>query len=112
MDDQAVEGVAHADPAGLGVGDDADALREVAIGIKIGVDDAGTGFDARDLGIVADKVDETAAATGDDEVHEAVGLQHFLGRFVRGRKQVDGVLRHAGFREDLPPACRLPRGPA
>lgn len=55
VDDQAIEGVAYADAAGLGVTDDARTLVEVGSDVEIGVDDTCSSLDDRDFGVVADR---------------------------------------------------------
>ena len=62
MDDEAVEGIADADTARLGVEDDGRGFVEVGSTVDIAVDNAGTGFDDGHLGVLADIVDKTAAA--------------------------------------------------
>ena len=73
--DEAVEGVAHADAAGLGIFDDGGTLGDVTSNVEVGVADACTGLDDGDLGIVAHIVDEGAAAARDDEVDKAYGME-------------------------------------
>ena len=57
MNEQAVESIAHAHSAGLGIVDDASAHSEVGILVEIGMNHTSTCLDDRHLGIVAHEVD-------------------------------------------------------
>ena len=73
--DQAVQGVADAHAPRFRIENDGLAHLQVACRVEIRVHHAGAGFDAGDAGVVADKVDEPAAAARDDDVDVADGVQ-------------------------------------
>ncbi len=87
VDDEAVEGIAHAHTAGLGILDDGGSLCQVALRIEVGVADAGTGLDDGHAGIVAHIVDEGTAATGDDEVDLTHGTEQTGRGLAMGREE-------------------------
>ena len=86
MDDEAVEGVADADAARLGIHDDGNGLLEVSGTINVAMDDASARFDDWDASILADVVDEATAATGNDKVHHPTSLQQTVGVLMTGEK--------------------------
>ena len=63
VDNETVQGVANTDPARLSIADDGFAHIQVAIDIKIGIDNACSGFYDRNTSGVAYKVDEAASTT-------------------------------------------------
>ena len=91
MNEQAVQGIAHADAPRLGVVHDSAALAEVAVLVEVGVDDAGSRLDDRHPGVVAHEVNELAASAGDAEVHISHGIQQFSRGLVGGGQQGHGV---------------------
>ena len=91
VDDQAVEGVADAHAARLGVADHGTSLFEVAVDVEIGVDDAGARFDDRDAGVLADEADQPRPAARDDYVDIAHGAQQRPHGFVPRGEQREGV---------------------
>ena len=90
MDDEAVEGVADAHAARLGVADDGAAFGEVALCVEIGVDDAGTGLDDGDAGVLAHEADQPRTAAGDHHVDIAHGPEQGRHGFVAGGQQGEG----------------------
>ena len=84
VDDQAVEGVADAHAARLGVADHGTSLFEVAVDVEIGVDDAGARFDDRDAGVLADEADQPRPAARDDYVDETRERHELVGCVMRG----------------------------
>ncbi len=91
VDHQGVQRVAHADAPGLGVGDDGAGLVEVGAGIDIGVDDAGTGLDHRNAGVVAHEVDQPLRAARNGQVDGAHGLQDLWQPLALRRGQEHGI---------------------
>ena len=88
MDDEAVEGVAHADATGLGIMDDALALVEVAVFVEIGMNHASTCLYDWHLGIVAHEVDELSAATWYAHVDIAHSIKHGGGCLMGGWQEL------------------------
>ena len=99
MNEGAVEGVAHAHAASLGIVDDACAFFKVAVLVKIGMADTCTSLDDRYRSLLTHKVDEAFAATWNDEVNISVGMQQGTRCFVGGRKESDGVFVDVKFTE-------------
>ena len=64
MNYQAVEGIANANPPGLGVVNYLTSLLTIAVFIKIGVADTGAGLNDRNFRISPDKIDQTPASLG------------------------------------------------
>ena len=93
MDEEGVEGVADAYPAGFGVVDDATPHLKVTIEVEICVDNPGSGLDYRHLGVVAYKVNQPASTTRDADINLADRPEEGGGGFMSGGEQgcrVDG----------------------
>ena len=84
----AVQSIADTDAAGFGIVDDGGTFLRVTISVEEGVADACAGFNDRDGGVLAYKVDEVAAAAGDEQIHVASGIQQFGGCFTVGGQQL------------------------
>ena len=90
MDDEAVQRVADAHAPRLRIEHDGLAHLQITRSVEIRVHHAGARFNAGDAGVVADKVDEPAAAARDDDVDVADGVQQRVRRLVRGGQQGRG----------------------
>ena len=102
--DEAVQGVAHAHPARLGVIDDAFALVGVAVFVEVRVADARSRLDDGHERMAAHEVDKSPPAARDDDVHVARGLHQLGGGLVPGGQQghrvrVDAPARQHGADE-------------
>ena len=95
MDEQAVKGIAHADPPRLGIDNDVRPLLEICILVEIGIHDTGSGLYARHLGIVPDKIDEPAAPAWNQHIHIAHGSEKLPCGLMGRWEQVDGIRSHA-----------------
>ena len=95
MDDETVQGVANTDPARLSIADDGFAHIQVAIDIKIGIDNACSGFYDRNTSGVAYKVDEAASAARYAQVDVPYGVQHLGCGLMGSRQQGDNVVADA-----------------
>ena len=73
--EQAVQGVAHADAACLGIVDNGSSFLYISVAVEKCMAYARTGFYHRDSGILADEVDEAATAARDNQVYITVGMQ-------------------------------------
>ena len=92
MNEQAVEGIANGDTAGLGIVDDRLAHLQVTVLIEIGIHDTSARLDDRYTGGVSDKVDELTTTTGNAEVDIADGIQHLACCLVGGRQKGYDIL--------------------
>ncbi len=90
VDDDAVERVADAGAPRLGVEDDAAPHVEVAVLVEVTVHHAGARLDDRHFGVVADKLYQPLAATGNAEVDVVHGGEHLTRCLMRERQQFDG----------------------
>ena len=90
--DEAVEGVADADTAGLGVAYDAAPLGRVARTVEVYVDDTGARLYDRHAGVLAHEAYEAAPAARDDHVDEPLGVQQGVGGLAFRRQQREGGL--------------------
>jgi len=87
MDNEAVEGVAHAASTGLCIVHDVASDGDVALIVEVAVHHSGPGLYHRDLRRVANEVDQSLAASGNTEVYVVHGPQHLTGSFVGGGQQ-------------------------
>ena len=87
MDEQAVEGVADAHPACLGIIDDPTAFLQVAVFVEVGMNNACSCLYDRHTGIAADEVDELPSSTGNAEVNIADSTKQFCRCLMRRRHQ-------------------------
>ena len=101
MDEQAVKGIAHADPPRLGIDNDVRPLLEICILVEIGIHHTGSGLYARHLGIVPDKIDEPAAPAWNQHIHIAHGSEKLPCGLMGRWEQVDGIRSHAFGNQDL-----------
>ena len=85
MDDQAIQSVTYTDTARLCVVYDGLSFLFISLLVEVGMADTGSCFDNRHAGIVAYEIDQRTAATGNDKVYQADGIQQFRCRFSFGR---------------------------
>jgi len=74
VDNQAIQGVAHADTTGLGVEHHSCSFFQVGVHIEVGVANAGARFNDGDGGVFANKLDKIGATSGYEEVHVVPGI--------------------------------------
>ena len=91
VNNQTVEGVAHADATCLGIVDNGLTHLQVALLIEIGVDNTGSSLNHRDAGCVADEVNQSASASWYAEVYVANGIQHLASSLMGGRQEGDYI---------------------
>ena len=95
VNQQAVQCIADAHPAGLGIADDGCPFGSVTGTIEVGMADACTGLDDRDCGMLAYVADESGTSARDEQVHAVIGTQQGVGALAVGRKQGHQVGRQS-----------------
>ena len=74
MENEAVERVAYACAARFGVQYDGGSLFQVSVAVEIGVANARSRFDDRDVRVLPDEVDQPFAAARNDQVDVTHGV--------------------------------------
>ena len=85
MNQQTVECIAYTHSSAFGIGDDALAHLQIAILVEVTMYHAGSGFDNRYLGGIANEVNKLLTTTRNTEVDIAHCIQHFAGSLMGGR---------------------------
>ena len=81
----------HTHTACLGIEHYCLALIEVGKLIEIGVAYAGTGLDNRNCGVLANKINQSAAAARNNQIDQTLGMKQCLGGTVSGGEQLHQV---------------------
>src|SRR6185295_14096124 len=97
IDEDGLDGVAHAGALDLGVLDDGEGDGEIGGGVDVDVAHALVVLDHRDAGVIADVADQALAAAWDAEVDEIVEPDEVGDGFAIGcRDELDSVGRELG----------------
>jgi len=89
VDEQAVKGIAHRRPPGLGVENNACTLLRIPLQIEKGMTDPCSRLNDGHPGMLPDIVNESLASAGNNQVDVPPCLQHLSGFFSSCRKQGD-----------------------
>ena len=87
MNDEAVEGVADADAARLSIQDDSLCFLHIGSAIHIAMHYSSARLNDRYLCMLTDIIDQSAAATRDDKIHQRVSREQTVCVLVAGEQQ-------------------------